>query len=117
MNSTLRFALIVDYSVRKINTGYLGYLLIVTYNGDWAPRDASEDSEAPAQHSKDRTQRASRGKGRGERDRDRDGDRERVSQFQTGFCETVEESISIFTVKIDMHWLHTVFYKCKTISQ
>lgn len=87
-----RFAVIVKYSVRKINIGYLGYLLIVINNGDWDPRDASEDSKASAQHFKDRTQWASRGE-----------ERDRVSLTVLGLCEAVEESVSIFTVKIDIH--------------
>lgn len=32
---TLRYEVVVDYCVRKINTGYLGCLLIAIYNGDW----------------------------------------------------------------------------------
>lgn len=35
--STLRYEVVVDYCVRKINTGCLGCLLIAIYNGDWEP--------------------------------------------------------------------------------
>lgn len=31
------------------------------------------------------------------------GETETVSQFYAGLCETVEESVSIFTVKIHIH--------------
>lgn len=31
------------------------------------------------------------------------GETETVSQFYAGLCETVEESVSLFTVKSDIH--------------
>lgn len=85
--STLRYEVVVDYCVRKINTGCLGCLLIATYNGDWEPCDALQDSEAPAQHSKDRTHRASGG----------EGGRENVLPFHTGFVEFLGK-VCLFTV-------------------